>query len=149
MTLQERFENKVLLLSCGCHLWIGALTENGYGRLTSGARKNRISELAHRVAYRLYKGAVPKEMYVCHTCDNPACVNPAHLFLGTHTDNMRDASVKGRFVGKSAVSAEVCKAVFALHAKGYTQRQIAKELKIGNGTVCRILKGSHVNAPLH
>jgi hypothetical protein len=76
-----------------CWPWIGSTT-NGYGRFHN---RNK-PFLAHRVAYEMVYGPIPPGMFVCHHCDNPPCCNPAHLFLGTGADNMRDASRKGRLL---------------------------------------------------
>jgi hypothetical protein len=75
----------------GCWLWDLALFRNGYGAVS-----RRSERLAHRMSYRAFRGEIPDGMFVCHRCDTRSCVNPAHLFLGTHSDNMRDMSAKGR-----------------------------------------------------
>lgn len=75
-----------------CWLWDGPRFASGYGRASQGSRKRR----AHRVAYELYVAPIPEGMHVLHRCDNPPCVNPDHLFLGTHLDNMKDMERKGR-----------------------------------------------------
>lgn len=75
----------------GCRLWSEALDRSGYGRVSDN--KNR--KLAHRAAYEAFVGD-PSGFIVMHRCDVPSCVNPAHMFLGSHTENMRDAARKGR-----------------------------------------------------
>lgn len=76
----------------GCILWIGSNFQDGYGSVTI----NKKSRGAHRVSWELYVGTIPINKIVCHKCDTPACVNPDHLFLGSHSDNAIDAMRKGR-----------------------------------------------------
>lgn len=90
-TFAHRFEQHVDK-SGECWIWTGPISPSGYGRASRGTKKLR----AHRAAYELYVGPITDGLHVLHKCDNPACVNPAHLFLGTHLDNMRDMEAKGR-----------------------------------------------------
>lgn len=95
LSLEEQFWAKVdkdgpvhpTLNTC-CWLWTGARSTNGYGTFGTG--------YAHRASYELAYGGITNGLWVLHRCDNRPCVNPAHLFLGTHQDNMRDMKEKGR-----------------------------------------------------
>lgn len=79
----------------GCWIWHGCKDGAGYGYVTVISRP--VS--AHRIAYRIAKGDIPKGLEVCHRCDTPLCVNPDHLFLATHEQNMKDCVKKGRWPG--------------------------------------------------
>jgi hypothetical protein len=93
LSLHERFFDKVAEPdSRGCLNWIAAKTKDGYGQFTVEG-KNR---LAPRMAWEMANGPVTSGLWVLHTCDNPSCVNPEHLFLGTQKDNMQDEINKGR-----------------------------------------------------
>lgn len=75
-----------------CWIWIGAKNEKGYGVIQIDGKRHR----AHRLVYELYVGSIPPGMLVCHSCDEPSCCNPKHLWLGTNADNQRDKHAKGR-----------------------------------------------------
>jgi hypothetical protein len=85
----------------GCLLWLGKVGTDGYGLFKVGGKRRA----AHRVSYEIHKGPIPPGLWVLHRCDTPACVNPEHLFLGTHADNMRDMVAKGRMAGTGGINA--------------------------------------------
>lgn len=119
-----------------CWLWVGYKHSQGYGRL----KINGKMVLAHRVAYALSQGD-PGELDVLHSCDNPACVNPDHLSLGTHQDNMDDMNAKGRH-GSVIIPDEVVAEIRAL--KGVlTQQELADKFGISAGYVSELQAGKH------
>ena len=82
----------------GCWIWVASVDRRGYGRIQGGGRRAGVLG-AHRASWIIHFGAIPDGLHVLHHCDNPPCVNPAHLFLGTPKDNVADMRAKGRYVG--------------------------------------------------
>jgi hypothetical protein len=92
--IQQRFEQKVALVPFSdCHYWTGASSKFGYGKLSNG--KNSWV-FAHRFAYEQKHGEIPEDKFVLHHCDNPACVNAEHLYIGSKKDNAIDRENRNR-----------------------------------------------------
>jgi len=93
MPLNERFEMQYIpVTESGCWIWVGSISKSGYGRI----KVNKKTSAAHRVSYELHKEEIREGMYICHTCDNPSCVNPNHLYQGTAKQNTLDMLIRNR-----------------------------------------------------
>jgi hypothetical protein len=138
-SLAERFWRRVDKGSPEmCWLWRGQRRRGGYGGIEDGQGR-KLS--AHRVAWILTRGNIPDGLFVCHSCDEPRCVNPAHLFLGTADDNMADMVAKGRQVSGSAklIPAEATAIRELATAGKHTHRELAKMFGVTRPTVSNIL----------
>jgi len=145
--LLDRFNAKYTK-SDGCWHWTGAKTGRGYGSMRVGHK----STGAHRISYELFKGPIG-DLHVCHTCDNPLCVNPDHLWLGTNADNVADREAKGRMkspvIGKKGstnpfsklTEAEIPK-IRKLRNDGMTAKVIAAEFGVSESAIDNVIYGN-------
>ena len=89
----EYIQRRIIINSeTECWEWTGTIGRDGYGKAKRSGKIIR----AHRLSYSFYKGEIPPSFHVCHSCDNPKCVNPSHLWVGTHLQNEMDKTLKGR-----------------------------------------------------
>lgn len=116
----------------GCLEWLGSRNCEGYGCF--GA-----DYLSHRVAWILANGQIPRGYIVCHRCDNPSCVNPAHLFLGTHADNTRDMNTKKRRRIPAKLTVDDVREMRSEKFAGWKKIEIARHFGISSSHVSNIL----------
>lgn len=121
-----------------CWLWEGAKNTLGYGYCRIGEHIIRV----HRLAFFLSNGFIDDNLFVCHRCDNRACVNPDHLFLGTSRDNVRDMIAKGRQVWpQSKFTGVALEELRTLRQSGMSYRQLARRFNVSAPYVYRVLVG--------
>lgn len=133
----KRFWSKVdRIAPDSCWIWTAYIGPRGYGCL---AWKSRPATRAHRVAYEITFGPIPKGMIIMHTCDNKKCVNPAHLTVGTQLDNMRDAAIKRSYNEQSKLTKEEVKEIRTLAKSSITQKEIAKRYHMSQPTISDIV----------
>lgn len=149
----EKFWGRVRQSPNGCWEWQGAKSGRGYGRLSI----NGEYWLSHRLAYVLSRGEIPNGMLVCHTCDNPSCCNPDHLFLGTVKDNADDMVSKGRNYrtpGEKCSTAkltwDVVQQIRDEFATGeHTKKGLARKYGVDQHTIRRAILGQTWRAEDH
>lgn len=151
---EDRFWEKVDVgADDECWLWTASRLPEGYGCFWDGTYRGpgntrpRITR-AHRWLFAALHGPIESGIEICHTCDEPACVNPRHLFAGTHADNMRDMVEKGRFDnagernGRAKLTAVEVAEIRRLATGRYGERmEFARRYDVSSGTISKILNG--------
>jgi hypothetical protein len=133
--LQERLYRKLNRTEGGCWNWLGAKMPNGYGEINEGPPHFKPRSI-HRVSYEIHHGPIPEGLQVLHRCDNRACANPEHLFLGTNLDNRHDSMRKERTVRK--LNRQKVLEIRELLEQGLTQRQIASQFGVNQTIISDI-----------
>ena len=146
----DRFWSKVQIGAPDqCWEWKAGMFQSGYGLFKLDGKLQR----AHRVSYQLNHGPIPDGLFILHWCDNPGCVNPAHLHLGTHVDNMRERGERGRCAhtsgevhGCSKLTSEQIQQIRLSYAiGGITQQQLGEEFGVSKQQISRIINGKRWN----
>jgi len=132
----------------GCWEWNGVLDSHGYGTIYAGIGIYPRTWKAHRYAWRVYNGEIPDGIFVCHKCDNPKCINPEHLFLGTALDNTTDMDKKGRCTRasgndhyKATLNINTVSEIKKDIINGFTKAEIMAKYHIGDSKYSEIRKG--------
>lgn len=141
LRLEEKLMAQLYIQRDGCWIYTGGHDGYGYGFMC----RNR----THVISFECFKGNVPIGMYVCHSCDEPACFNPDHLYLGTHYDNIQDMWKSGRGVmpdrvgsnnGAAWLNEKLVVEIRELYATGdYTQTELGRKYSVDNTTIYKIV----------
>lgn len=126
----------------GCLVWNKSVSHNGYGLMNVDGKNARV----HRVAFELAFGDIPEGKQVCHSCDNPPCCNPRHLFLGTAKDNAADRQAKGRGGKRSRGSKLSVQDVAHIRNSSLSVTEISQRFDISKSMVYSIRNGSRWGA---
>lgn len=143
--LETRFWNKVEKAGeDDCWLWTASVAGRGYGQIKLPKTRRQI--YAHRCSYELHEGPIPDEVGVLHSCDNPRCVNPKHLFLGTAGDNAIDTKNKGRHLfgelnAQSVLTTAQVNRIHDLAESGQSENSVAAMFGVSSSTIHRIKHG--------
>lgn len=135
-TLAKSFWAKVNVTGPkSCWIWTASKTQQGYGRIGNLR--------AHRLSWMLKYGSIPKGLDCCHTCDNEACVNPVHLFIGTRSDNVNDSVAKGRWnrpLGEKHPFAKLIPLqVLEIRQSSLSQRRLASKFNVSRAVIRQVL----------
>ena len=167
--LEQRLQDKIIVVASGCWEWQGCRNSQGYGSV----RFNRRWQRAHRVFWQIFRGTIPRKMCVCHKCDNPSCVNPEHLWLGTIAENNQDKINKGRLAvsptgneswsrqhldriarganaGQAKITEAQVKEIINRAIAGEKYREIAKDYPVTESAISAIMQGNtwmHIKRP--
>lgn len=135
-----------------CWVWIGKKHSDGYGEMTINFKVKK----THRYSWEIHRGEIPKGMLVCHKCDNPPCVNPEHLFLGTNADNSLDRKIKGRAYrhlgeanGRAKLNKKQVAQIRALRSRGIKRKIVAEKFNVAMVTIDKIHYGETWRDLLH
>ena len=155
--LEEKLRFNSIENENGCWIWQGGKTNFGYGTIGIGNNK---TELVHRLAYKFWDGEVSSDLFVCHHCDQPLCVNPNHLFLGTNQDNIDDKMYKGRAytgvhkgelnVRSSLTDKQVKELKYDLFKRNMKQVDLCEKFGVSRDVVSSIFRGrtwTHIECP--
>lgn len=138
MNEQKFWDSSMPITETGCWIWMKATTNFGYG-IFKGKR-------AHRISWELTNGPIPIGISVCHKCDIPACINPSHLFLGTHKENMadmrnKDRAERGERHHASKLNAEQAKEIIEARKIGVTLESLSVKYGVNKTTISKIANG--------
>lgn len=147
--ISVRFARHVHFCDSGCWAWTGAKNENGYGVIGRG-RRGEGNAKAHRLSFEIFHAVqLNPQQVICHRCDNPACVNPDHLFVGTQQDNLADMVSKergstppllrGTENPKAKLNEHLVRRAFRLREDGLSTYRIADELGVSRPAICSVL----------
>lgn len=148
-SLRKRFEEKVAKTE-GCWIWIACKNSAGYGTIKRGKENGGGMAYAHRVSYELFNGQVPEGACVLHSCDNPSCVNPAHLRVGNQSENIREMYSKGRCTSRKKIPSEnvhsakltkqqVIEIREKYRSRQVSMRQMSRDYAVSHSTIAKIV----------